>query len=50
MDLINILVWIIVGAIAGWLASIGHENKQSAGATTGHCRRDYWRFHWRHRP
>ena len=31
MDLINILVWIIVGAIAGWLASIVMKTNSQQG-------------------
>jgi uncharacterized membrane protein YeaQ/YmgE (transglycosylase-associated protein family) len=31
MDPINILVWIIVGAIAGWLASIVMRTNRSQG-------------------
>ena len=31
MDLINILVWIIVGAIAGWLASIVMKTNAQQG-------------------
>lgn len=31
MDLVNLLVWIIVGAIAGWLASIVMKTNASQG-------------------
>ncbi len=31
MDLINILVWVIVGAIAGWLASIVMKTNRQQG-------------------
>jgi len=31
MDLVNILVWIIVGAIAGWLASIVMKTNREQG-------------------
>ena len=31
MDLVNILVWIIVGAIAGWLASLVMKTNRSQG-------------------
>jgi uncharacterized membrane protein YeaQ/YmgE (transglycosylase-associated protein family) len=34
MDPINILVWIIVGAIAGWLASIVMKTNASQGLLT----------------
>ena len=31
MDLVNILVWIIVGAIAGWLASLVMKTNSQQG-------------------
>jgi uncharacterized membrane protein YeaQ/YmgE (transglycosylase-associated protein family) len=31
MDIINIIVWIIVGALAGWLASIVMKTNQEQG-------------------
>jgi uncharacterized membrane protein YeaQ/YmgE (transglycosylase-associated protein family) len=31
MDLINLLVWVIVGAIAGWLASIVMKTNREQG-------------------
>jgi uncharacterized membrane protein YeaQ/YmgE (transglycosylase-associated protein family) len=31
MDLVNILVWIIVGAIAGWLASMVMKTNREQG-------------------
>jgi uncharacterized membrane protein YeaQ/YmgE (transglycosylase-associated protein family) len=31
MDLINIIVWIVVGAIAGWLASIVMKTNRQQG-------------------
>jgi uncharacterized membrane protein YeaQ/YmgE (transglycosylase-associated protein family) len=31
MDIINLIVWVIVGAIAGWLASIVMKTNQSQG-------------------
>jgi uncharacterized membrane protein YeaQ/YmgE (transglycosylase-associated protein family) len=31
MDLVNIIVWIIVGAIAGWLASIVMKTNREQG-------------------
>jgi uncharacterized membrane protein YeaQ/YmgE (transglycosylase-associated protein family) len=31
MDLINIIVWIIVGALAGWLASIVMKTNREQG-------------------
>ena len=31
MDLTNLLVWVIVGAIAGWLASIVMKTNRSQG-------------------
>ena len=31
MDIINIIVWIIVGALAGWLASIVMKTNQQQG-------------------
>ncbi len=34
MDPINIIVWIIVGAIAGWLASIVMKTNRSQGLVT----------------
>lgn len=34
MDPINIIVWIIVGAIAGWLASIVMKTNASQGLLT----------------
>ncbi|MBK8020775.1 MAG: GlsB/YeaQ/YmgE family stress response membrane protein [Chloroflexi bacterium] len=34
MDLVNIIVWIIVGAIAGWLASIVMRTNASQGLLT----------------
>ena len=34
MDIVNIVVWLIVGAIAGWLASIVMKTNQSQGLVT----------------
>jgi uncharacterized membrane protein YeaQ/YmgE (transglycosylase-associated protein family) len=34
MDLTNVLVWIILGAIAGWLASIVMKTNSSQGLLT----------------
>ncbi|HEX2622828.1 MAG TPA: GlsB/YeaQ/YmgE family stress response membrane protein [Phototrophicaceae bacterium] len=34
MDPVNLLVWIIVGAIAGWLASIVMKTNRSQGLMT----------------
>ncbi len=31
MDLINVFVWVIVGAIAGWLASIAMKTNAQQG-------------------
>jgi len=31
MDLTNLLVWVIIGAVAGWLASIVMKTNQSQG-------------------
>ena len=31
MDLTNLIVWVIVGAVAGWLASIVMKTNQSQG-------------------
>lgn len=34
MDIVNLIVWIIIGAIAGWLASIVMKTNQSQGLIT----------------
>jgi uncharacterized membrane protein YeaQ/YmgE (transglycosylase-associated protein family) len=34
MDVTNLLIWIIVGAIAGWLASIVMKTNRSQGLMT----------------
>lgn len=34
MDPVNIIVWIIIGAIAGWLASIVMKTNRSQGLLT----------------